>query len=134
MPNMVVDQHPRLYRCLFVLLPYVMAGMTLLFPLTSYLLVSNTQKIDRQQASNTRAILFICATNGVLDDLVVQAADQIQLSFTNGTYSRLLKSHVLRPTNVAAARSTLRHYRDVHKQLVGPRARACPTESKSAAP
>lgn len=66
---------------------------------------------------NQKAIRFICSTEDVLDNLVVTAHQQIQASFKDGQYQRLLKQGILTKQNLVAARKTMRQYGHAHLKL-----------------
>jgi len=74
---------------------------------------------------NDRAIAFICSTTQALDELVVQAHDQINTSIRNGTYQRLIRQKVLKPQNLVEAEKTRDYYERVHLQLNGPQSQRC---------
>lgn len=67
--------------------------------------------------SNAHAIQYICSTTSVLDSLVSQQAAQLKANFKNGTYTHLLKQHIIKPELVAQARKTLVQFERSHEKL-----------------
>lgn len=83
--------------------------------------------LARQQKALRAQVKFICSTTGVLDVIVVSAADQIAENFKNGTYDNLVKRGIANAANVRAAQTTLVAYRKAHTRLATHDVR-CPAE------
>lgn len=83
--------------------------------------------LARQQKALRAQVKFICSTTGVLDVIVVSAADQIEANFENGTYDNLVKRGIINAENVRAAQATLVAYRKAHTRLATHDVR-CPAE------
>ena len=75
------------------------------------------QKVNQVVVDTEDAVSFICSTTTVLDDLVVQARDQIQGSLDNGTYARLLKQGVITRENIRNAKLVKAKYEVAHREL-----------------
>lgn len=81
------------------------------------LLIVGQKKQDRLAQANRRAILYICSTTTVLDDLVVAAGGQLAQNLRSGTYEKLERQGIITPSDVAIARQALRQYRLAHVKL-----------------
>jgi hypothetical protein len=67
---------------------------------------------------NAKTLTYICNVSTVFDKVIVDAGNQIQKNFDNGTYDRLLRQGVITQENVDAARKTLASYRETHRVLI----------------
>lgn len=74
---------------------------------------TNTETIKRNKA----AVQYICSTTGVLDQLVVAAANSIQSAIDGGVYDRFVRTGNLTEKDVDAAKKLLVNYKAAHVRL-----------------
>jgi len=75
------------------------------------------KEADQRVTENRKALVYICSTTSVLDNLVVEVAKSVRLNLNSGFYDQLIAQGVLPPDAKTQAKINLTKYDAAHDIL-----------------
>jgi len=75
------------------------------------------RETDKRTSENRAAIVYICSTTTVLDDLVVEVSKSLKANLESGFYDQLIANGTLPPGAKAQAKVNLQKYNEAHARL-----------------